>query len=193
MRAVLPRRLSECRCGSRARSARGPAHDPAGRSQAMRAIQNRTAQAGSHFSPERQQEVQRGRLRDCAAVARWFEATMQAHDIDCSYHRTGRLTGLWIEAHRDAWARRLDELNTLTEAEVRMISREQLGGDLYHGAVLIGRAGHLDPARLYGGLLAVAGCTGAAAHGRTKVERWCASRATSICGPKVESCARTRS
>ena len=44
-----------------------------------------------------------------------------------------------------------------------------MGSDFYRGGVLIGRAGHLQPAQLYGGLLAAARRAGAEAQGGTRV------------------------
>lgn len=112
-------------------------------------------------------------LRDAAAGMRHLEATMQRHQIQCGWHRTGRLTALWTPAHRMSWKKRLDDLNRYTDADARMVDaaamREEVGTDFYAGGVLIGRAGHLHPAQLYGGLLAAARRAGARAHGGTRV------------------------
>ncbi|MDO9503338.1 FAD-binding oxidoreductase [Falsiroseomonas sp.] len=112
-------------------------------------------------------------LREAAEGMRHLLALMERHQIRCGWHPTGRLTALWTPAHRAGWEARLDGLNRHAEAEARMMTREELraelGSDLYAGGVLIGRAGHLHPAQLFGGLLAAARRAGAVAQGGVRV------------------------
>lgn len=112
-------------------------------------------------------------LRDAAAGLRHLEATIEHHQIQCGLHRTGRLTALWTADHRAGWQERLDDLNRYADAEARMIDAksmgEEIGSDFYRGGVLIGRAGHLQPAQLHAGLLAAARRAGAKAQGSTRV------------------------
>jgi glycine/D-amino acid oxidase-like deaminating enzyme len=112
-------------------------------------------------------------LRDAAAGMRHLEATIERHQIQCGLHCTGRLTALWTADHWKGWQDRLDDLNRYSDAEARMIDiqemRDEIGSDFYHGGVLIGRAGHLQPAELHAGLLAAARRAGAKAQGSTRV------------------------
>ena len=113
-------------------------------------------------------------LRDAAKAMRHLEDTIERHQIQCGWRKTGRLTALWTTDHWSGWEKRLDELNRYSEADARMIDpasmREEIGSDFYRGGVLIGRAGHLQPAQLYGGLLAAARRAGAKAQGGTRVQ-----------------------
>ncbi|WP_426955455.1 NAD(P)/FAD-dependent oxidoreductase [Muricoccus radiodurans] len=112
-------------------------------------------------------------LRDSAAGMRHLLDLIERHQIQCGWHATGRLTALWTDAHWESWEKKLDDLNRFTDADARMIPpermREEVGSDAYAGGVLIGRAGHLHPARLYGGLLDAARRAGVRAHGGTRV------------------------
>jgi glycine/D-amino acid oxidase-like deaminating enzyme len=112
-------------------------------------------------------------LRDAAVAMRHLEDTIERHQIQCGLRKTGRLTALWTTDHWNGWERRLDELNRYSAADARMVDpasmREEIGSDFYRGGVLIGRAGHLQPAQLYGGLLNAARRAGAKAQGGTRV------------------------
>lgn len=112
-------------------------------------------------------------LRDAAAGMRHLEATLERHQIQCGWHPSGRLTALWTRDHWAGWEKRLDDLNRYSDADARMVGadqmHEEIGSTFYRGGVLIGRAGHLHPAQLYGGLLAAARRAGAKAQGGTRV------------------------
>jgi glycine/D-amino acid oxidase-like deaminating enzyme len=114
-------------------------------------------------------------LRDAASGFDLFETLLERHQIRCGYHRSGRINGLWSPAHAPAWEARLAELNQHARSEARMIGRDEaaaeLGSDFYHGGVVIGRAGHIQPAEYFGGLLAAAQRAGARLHGATPVQR----------------------
>jgi glycine/D-amino acid oxidase-like deaminating enzyme len=114
-------------------------------------------------------------LRAAADGFTLFETLIERHQIRCGYHRTGRLNGFWAPSHQAGWAARLDELNRLTGAEARILSRDEMAAEIdssfYHGGVVIGRAGHIQPAEYYGGLLRAARTAGARAFGETKVQR----------------------
>ena len=113
-------------------------------------------------------------LRDAAAGMRHLEATMERHQIQCGWRPSGRLTALWTTDHWKGWEKRLDDLNRYSDADAHMVDpksmREEIGSDFYRGGVLIGRAGHLHPAQLYGALLAAARRAGAKAQGETRVQ-----------------------
>lgn len=113
-------------------------------------------------------------LRDAAAAMRHLETTIERHQIRCGWRLSGRLTALWTPTHWKGWEARLEDLNEYAAAEARMIPREdmraEIGTGFYAGGVLIGRGGHLQPAELFGGLLAAARAAGARAHGMTPVQ-----------------------
>lgn len=113
------------------------------------------------------------RLRDAADSLRYVESLIERHRIDCGWQKTGRLTTMWLPSHYEAWRARMDQLNACTGANARMIPPEALRGEIgstvYHGAALIEQAGHLHPARLYGGMLAAARSAGARVYGNTPV------------------------
>ncbi|MFC0410356.1 NAD(P)/FAD-dependent oxidoreductase [Roseomonas elaeocarpi] len=114
-------------------------------------------------------------LRDAAAGFTLFETLLERHGIRCGYHRTGRVNGLWSPAHAAGWAKRLPELNEHARSEARLIDRDEvraeLGTSFYHGGVAIDRAGHVQPAEFYGGLLQAAQRAGARFIGTTPVRR----------------------
>lgn len=114
------------------------------------------------------------RLRDAAAAMTYVETLIERHAIRCGWHRTGRLTTMWVPEHYESWKERIDALNTQAGSGARMVPREELAGEidstLYHGAVLIERAGHLHPAQLYGGMLEAARRAGARLYGNTPVQ-----------------------
>jgi len=114
-------------------------------------------------------------LRDAAAGFTLFETLLERHQIRCGYHRNGRINGFWTPAHAAGWAARLPELNEHARSDARLLDREEAAADLgtrfYHGGVLINRAGHIQPAEFFGGLLAAAMRAGARFAGGTPVLR----------------------
>ena len=112
-------------------------------------------------------------LRECADGMTHLDQLIERYRIECGYHRTGRLTGFWVPEHYTQWERGLDELNELTNAGAYMVPRErmreEIATDRYFGGMIITRAGHLQPAQFYGGLLAAARSHGARLHGATEV------------------------
>ena len=113
-------------------------------------------------------------LADAAAGFTLFETLLERHQIRCGYHRAGRLNGFWALQHAQAWQARIEDLNRHALSEARLIGRDEaraeLGSDFYHGAAVIGRAGHIQPAEYFGGLLAAARRAGARIHGQTPVQ-----------------------
>lgn len=114
-------------------------------------------------------------LRDAAAGFTLFETLLERHQIRCGYHRTGRINGLWSPEHAAGWRARLPELNEHAMSEARLIGAEEVASELgtrfYHGGVAIGRAGHVQPAEFFGGLLGAAQQAGARFGGETPVRR----------------------
>lgn len=114
------------------------------------------------------------RLQQAAAGYRFLEETIARHNIDCDYRRSGRLTGAWTTAQLQSWKKRIPKLNANTESDVRMLDRAQLraelASDVYLGGALINGAGHLNPAKYYGGLLAAALSAGLKLVCQTRVQ-----------------------
>lgn len=107
----------------------------------------------------RQSDEQRKRdlLLEAADGYRYLESLIAQHAINCDYRQTGRLAAAWIPEHLDNWKKRLPLLNSVSQVQARMLTRDELRAELdspaYHGGVLIERAGLLNPALYYAGLL----------------------------------------
>jgi glycine/D-amino acid oxidase-like deaminating enzyme len=125
-------------------------------------------------NPEQRAARMTARLRDAASSMSYVESLIAQHRIECGWQKTGRLTTMWLPQHYTAWADRMQELNANTQANARMIPRDQLGSEIgssvYHGAALIEGAGHLHPALLFGGMLRAAREAGARFHGDAPVQ-----------------------
>jgi glycine/D-amino acid oxidase-like deaminating enzyme len=117
----------------------------------------------------RQAKANAALLRDAAQAMTYLEELMERHRIDCDWKRTGRITGCWTPAHYAAWERRLGDLNEHAASDASMVTpaqmRAEIGSHFYHGGLLVRRAGHLHPAKLYSGLLRAARAAGALLHG----------------------------
>jgi len=100
---------------------------------------------------------QRDMLLEAAEGYRFLEQLIAQHQIACDYRQTGRLAAAWIPAHLESWKKRLPLLNEVSQVNARLLSRDELRAELesptYHGGVLIERAGLLNPALYYAGLL----------------------------------------
>lgn len=123
------------------------------------------------ISPERRVAL----LGDASKGMRLFEELLDTHGIDCDYHANGRIVGLWSKEHAGDWSAKIDEVNAATGSNARLIGREEtrveLGSDFYWGGVMIGKAGHIQPAKYHAGLLRAARSAGVRFHGRTPVSR----------------------
>lgn len=104
------------------------------------------------------------RLREASHAMSYLEQVVTEEAIDCDYQRTGRVIAAWTADHLDTMRRRIDDLNALTSAEASMLNSEgmaeEIGSDFYVGGMLVGRAGHLQPARYHGGLFRRAASAG---------------------------------
>ena len=137
-------------------------------------VQKKALTSGIEDAAQREARLV-GRLRDAAASMTYIEELISHYQIDCGWHKSGRLTAMWTPGHYEAWKDRIAPLNAHTQAGARMVTPEMLnaeiGSDLYHGAALIERGGHLHPARLYGGMLNAARKAGAQFMSHTPVMR----------------------
>lgn len=101
--------------------------------------------------------LKRGMLHEAADGYRYLESLISLYDIKCDYQQNGRLAAAWVPQHLEGWKKRLPLLNDVSQVGARLLSRDELRGELdspaYHGGVLIERAGHLNPALYYAGLL----------------------------------------
>ena len=125
-----------------------------------------------------QTDIARRRLHDASAAMTYLENLIAEEQIDCDYHRTGRIVAAWTPQHLEQMRGRIPELNALTAADARMLSRQEiadeLGSDYYIGGMLVNRAGHLDPGKLHAGLLKLALLSGVQCYDHsavTSVER----------------------
>ncbi|MFD2250893.1 glycine/D-amino acid oxidase-like deaminating enzyme [Pseudochelatococcus lubricantis] len=136
-------------------------------------IQKKANQAmAGNRSPEAQRLLER-RLSDASASYRWLKEVITGDGIDCDYVQNGRLTALWAADHFAAWKARLPQLNSLTDSDAVMLTRDELAAELgttaYHGAAFIRNAGHLNPSAFYGGLLRRAMAQGVRGWGGVQV------------------------
>ncbi|SDR63461.1 Glycine/D-amino acid oxidase [Rhizobiales bacterium GAS113] len=104
-------------------------------------------------------------LSEASAGYRLFEDILEKHQITCGYHKNGRLTLAWTPAHLRSWAGRVDKLNRLTGAGLRLLTpdelRDEIASDFCFGGLLMTKAGHIHPALYFGGLLRAARAQGA--------------------------------
>ena len=114
-------------------------------------------------------------LGEAAEAYRLFERMLELHSIDCSYRRNGRITVLWTSEHLDGWIQRIPLLNAKTDAGARKMTpdemRSELASDYYAGGIFVARAGHIDPAQYFRGLLRAAQASGAVVCSRAPVTR----------------------
>lgn len=104
-------------------------------------------------------------LTEAAESYTVFERILSDNHIDCDYRKAGRINAFWIDSHLSTWQTRIEELNRYSQADVRLLSKEELSTELatgiYAGGALIQRAGQLHPSRMLGGMLDAARRAGA--------------------------------
>ncbi|ORM70284.1 NAD(P)/FAD-dependent oxidoreductase [Pantoea rwandensis] len=114
-------------------------------------------------------------LLEAANGYRFLEDLIAQHHIACDYRQTGRLAAAWIPQHLESWKKRLPLLNQVSQIQARILTREELRAELdspaYHGGVLIERAGLLNPARYYAGLLSTVRAAGVVICSRSPVSQ----------------------
>ena len=121
------------------------------------------------------QQRQKALLTEASQAYDLFEALLHKHGIECGYHKNGRITGAWTNAHLESWRDKLSDLNALTGAGAFIMSRQQMreeiATELYAGGIFIQRAGYIDPALYYGGLLRATRSAGAVICGEAEVQQ----------------------
>lgn len=104
-------------------------------------------------------------LADAAQALDHLETVIARKSIDCDYVRSGRFSGAFTPAHYRAQEAQCALLNDSARSEARMVprarQREEMASDFYFGGMVVERAGKLQPAKYYGGLLAAAERAGA--------------------------------
>jgi glycine/D-amino acid oxidase-like deaminating enzyme len=103
------------------------------------------------------------------------EQIVREEDIDCGFARSGHLLTANKPKHFDALREEAEflekEFDHKTQLVRREHQREELGSDLYYGALLDEVSGGLNPAQYVAGLACAAEKAGAALHARARVKR----------------------
>ncbi len=104
----------------------------------------------------------------------FLESLIARERLDAAYERCGRLLLARHPGQFRAFERQVQALGARAEG-VRILprarQREEIGSDLFHGGVLIERAGAVHPARFHRGLAAAARTAGALLHGQAAVRQ----------------------
>lgn len=112
-------------------------------------------------------------LEDARASLEHIETLIAAHGLDADYVRCGRLIAAWTPAHYARLERWAELLRRHTQATVSLVPRarlaEEIGGDYYHGGLLIEDYGGLHPAKYHRALRDCARRHGARLHGHAEV------------------------
>lgn len=103
------------------------------------------------------------------------EQIVREEDIDCGFARYGHLLTANKPRHFDELQRSVDFMAKEFNHSVRLISkqnqREEIGSDLYYGAVVDECSGGLNPAQYVTGLARAAETAGATLHARARVQK----------------------
>lgn len=114
-------------------------------------------------------------LEDARASLEHIETLIERHGLDADYVRCGRLIAAYTPRHYTRLERWADLLRRHTDATVSLVPRdrltEEIGGDYYHGGLLIEDYGGLHPAKYHRALRERARETGAGLHGHAEVRR----------------------
>jgi glycine/D-amino acid oxidase-like deaminating enzyme len=103
------------------------------------------------------------------------EGIVNEEKIDCGFARTGHLLTANKPKHFDALKDEVEFMEKEFNHKVKLISRErqreEIGTDLYHGALLDEVSAGLNPAQYVAGLARAAEGSGATLHARARVNR----------------------
>lgn len=103
------------------------------------------------------------------------EAIVKNENIDCGFKRTGHLLAANKPKHFEALKEEVEFMEKEFNHRVRLVSREnqreEIGTDLYHGALVDEVSAGLNPARYLTGLARAAEKAGAGLHARAQVTR----------------------
>lgn len=103
------------------------------------------------------------------------EQIVKEENIDCGFARSGHLYTATKPGHFEAFEKEVEFLEREFDHKVQLISkerqREEIGTDMYHGALLDECSGGLNPAQYVAGLARAAEKAGATLHARARVNR----------------------
>jgi len=103
------------------------------------------------------------------------EQIIKEENIDCGFARCGHLLTANKPKHYDALIEEAEFMEREFDHNVRLVSRadqrEEIGSDLYHGALLDEFSAGLNPAQYVEGLAEAAQKAGATLHARARVTR----------------------
>lgn len=115
-----------------------------------------------------------GRLFQCSLDSiDTVEQIIKEEDIDCGFARRGHLLVTNKPKHYEALKDEVDFMRKEFDHKVRLIppeeQRDEIGSDIYHGALLDELSGGLNPAQYVAGLAGAAEKAGATLHARARV------------------------
>jgi len=103
------------------------------------------------------------------------EQIIQEENIDCGFARYGHLLTANKPKHYDALKEEVEFMATEFNHDVRVVPpnelRDEIGSDLYHGALVDEVSGGLNPAQYVAGLAIAAEKAGAILHAQARVNR----------------------
>src|SRR5690349_21260937 len=103
------------------------------------------------------------------------EQVVKEENIDCGFARYGHLLTANKPKHFDAFEQEVEFMEQQFNYKVQLISRQdqrqEIGSDIYHGALLDECSGGLNPAQYVAGLAKAAERAGALLHARARVEK----------------------
>ena len=103
------------------------------------------------------------------------EQVVKEENIDCGFARRGHLLVANKPKHYDALKKEVEFMEKEFNHKVRVVSREhqreEIGTDLYYGALIDEVSGGLNPAQYVAGLARAAEKAGATLHARARVNR----------------------
>lgn len=112
-------------------------------------------------------------VEEAEASFDYFEVLLQREGIDCFYRRTGRFVGAHAPKALETLKRRAEMLNRTGQDSATILERTQVRAEvatgLYHGGLLIERAGSLHPGLYVRGLADAARKLGAELRGGVTV------------------------
>ena len=103
------------------------------------------------------------------------EQIVKDEDIDCGFARTGHLLAANKPKHFEALQAEVEFMEKEFDHEVRLVwrenQREEIGTELYHGALVDEVSGGLNPAQYVAGLACATEKAGATLHAKARVTR----------------------
>ena len=103
------------------------------------------------------------------------EQIVREENIDCSFSRCGHLEVACKQSHFDAYARSVEVIAREFHHELRIIPRNELGGEIgssiYFGGIVDDTSAGLNPAQYVSGLASAALRTGACIYENTRVQQ----------------------